>query len=162
MKINGVQVINLRIKNGLYSCDIILDKKFLGHYEQSQNYKDKYSFDKNLLLRSMEAFKLSSLYKISYFKCNDDIKDFYTIDMFVNDLCDLNLDEQIVRKQINDLNKYIVIGESYIDNSTCYTTAKDEKDIITVKKLIQDKFNGSANIRVYDSMDNFIVETRGE
>lgn len=163
MLVNGVSIVNLKTNDdGHYECDIILDKEFLGHFKQNKGYSDYYSFDKKLLENSMNAFKKSKFYKLSYFTTEDDIRDFYTVDMFINDLCDLYLDEQIALKlNKRDSNiKYIVIGESYIDNRVVYASANSDIDIKNIKQTILNYLNNSANIRIYENDYDFTIETR--
>lgn len=161
MKINGIMIINFKICDGLYNCDVILDKHFLGRYSQKNSYADEYTFDKALLEQSAEAFKKSALYKASYFKTDSDIKDFYTVDMFMNDICDLYLDEQISKQLFDKGYGYSVIGESYITNETAYAGANNQSEIDDIKSLLKKQFKNSVNIRIYDNINDFIIDTRG-
>ena len=161
MTINGVTVINLQISNGLYSCDIIYDGRFLGHFKQKESYSDDFSFDKTILENSKEAFKKSELYRISCFKTDGDINDFYTISMFINDLCDLTLDEDILKKEISKAGFYkLVIGESLITDETAYISISDESQYDYAEMLLKKHFNNSLLIRSYQSMEEFNFDLR--
>lgn len=161
MTINGVKIINLQISNGLYSCDIIYDGRFLGHFKQKISYSDYFSFDKTILENSKEAFKKSKLYRISCFKTDTDIKDFYTINMFINDMCDLTLDEDILKKEMFKDNFFkLVIGESLITNETAYVTISNETQYAKAEKLLKEHFNNSLLIRSYQSLEEFNFDLR--
>lgn len=132
MKINGVSIINFKSKNQLYQCDVILDGKFLGSFKQSNGYSDNYSFDKTILENSKEYFKNSKLYKISCFKVSENTySDFYTVNMFINDLCDIYQDEMIFKNLIrkNKDIRCILIAESLITNEILYSGIIKESDI---------------------------------
>lgn len=161
MKINGVTVINLQISNDLYSCDIVYDGHFLGHFKQSASYSDYFSFDRTVLENSKEAFKKSELYRISCFKTEADINDFYTISMFINDLCDLTLDEDILKKEMSKDGFYkLVIGESLITDETAYVSISDENQYRDAEMLLKKHFNNSLLIRSYQSMEEFNFDLR--
>ncbi|MFQ9767981.1 MAG: hypothetical protein ACLRYM_14935 [Thomasclavelia ramosa] len=163
MKINGVSIINFKSKNQLYQCDVILDGKFLGNFKQSNGYSDNYSFDKTILENSKECFKTSKLYKINYFKDNV-YSDFYTVNMFINDLCDLYQDEIIFKNLLKKNNKirYLLIAESLITNKTLYCGIIKECDIDIKKKKMKSILNGSAIFRVYNDLNNFEFDNRND
>ena len=161
MKINGVSIINFKSKNQLYQCDVILDGKFLGNFKQSNGYSDNYSFDKTILENSKECFKNSKLYKINCFKENK-YNDFYTINMFLNDICDLYQDE-IIFKNILKKNrkiKCILIAESLITNEILYSGIIKEKDIDIKKNKMKSMLNGSAIFRIYNNLNDFELDNR--
>lgn len=161
MKINGVCIINFKSKNQLYQCDVILDGKFLGNFKQSNGYSDNYSFDKTILENSKECFKNSKLYKINCFKENK-YNDFYTINMFLNDICDLYQDEIIFKNILKENRKIkcILIAESLITNEILYSGIIKEKDIDIKKNKMKSMLNGSAIFRIYNNLNDFELDNR--
>lgn len=163
MKINGVEIRDFKNDNGRYFCNVILDGQFLGSFKQSYGYSDKYSFDKHILDESMTAFKKSELYKNSNIK-NTIADDFYTIDMFMNDLCDLYQDEVIFKRQFkkNTLNNTtnLIIGESLLDNSTVYCCYKSDADKEAKMKEISKILNGAVCFRIYSTLNEFEFDLR--
>lgn len=163
MRINGIEIINFKINNGLYECDVALDGKYLGKYKQSSSYLDIYNFDKTKLEESKESFKKSDFYRISCFQTDEDINDFYTVDMFMNDICDLYLDESIL---INELKKkkvkLLIIGESLITNETVYVSLVNDNENQKKEAIekIRKKLNNSATVRIYHSLRQFYFDNR--
>lgn len=161
MKINGIEILNFKINNNLYECDIALDNKYLGKFKQSNKYSDTYDFDKSILESSKNAFKQSDLYRISCFETDDDIKDFYTVDMFINDLCDLYLDEKIMINKLKEQKfKLLIIGESLITNEIVYTTINNSNEFESTVRKIKKSLNNSAIIRTYHSLSQFYFDNR--
>ena len=81
--------------------------------------------------------------------------------MFINDLCDLTLDEDILKKEMSKDGFYkLVIGESLITDETAYISISDESQYDYAEMLLKKHFNNSLLIRSYQSMEEFNFDLR--